>query len=783
MFEVGAAFIVEDRATASLTEIGRAFERLDVLSTSLQDKLKTLGDAAFSGLAASADRAYGEIDRLIAQGERLAAVWGGAGAGLGVGGRGAGTPPRGAGGPLAEDRRNAEAENRNIDQIYRRDEAAARREDDNFNRQRSARENYGTYGPPSRPLWGEGDDWANAHAENRAGPRAAPPWYSGLVSGFPGAFKGMGALGAGFAEFEFDKNAMHAQQDITQTLTSGNMRPENDPKYAEHEKNLRDLSFSSTEGTKFSGPSAAKIMRESLPILQLQGQAEIDAAKSLAPTVLRAAEVSSQRTGADPGHEAAALYELTHLTGKYDAGDVLQTADLVNATARATQTSLVRQEGIDKYALPIGRLLGIPASNTLTDVAAAQARLGPVSTAGTGYSAAFLGAMTWDGKSGAGMDAPHQQSARSAQREFDRILRLEDDPDVLKNDKTIKGRGLKAHNQALVDLGIYDKKGTLLDITAEGNFDDDKFKQQIADYAGTHSKKDITATLENLSGTRGARYLEAYTEPGYLEQEKRQKEGLLHGTTVRQEMDENAKQPLQQFQQVLANLVNTGTILANPTLSGLNSLFQGTNELLIGFNHFLEAHQTVAEVGGWAGLGATVAGVLGVFAWGMKQLFSPLVASGKWLLGAGEGVAGSGTAAAAAGEGAGYLALAARFGGLIVGALASAYALATDPSHPVIGDYGQGWAPGSVPRVGPRPGNLLPTPGTVASASAAAPVINMGGVTVNNSGIGEGDPAMKRITDTVMAAVTNALKSMLGTGSSEPHGTFVSPYTQGAYGP
>lgn len=170
-----------------LERLAGLFETLAETAQLLTDKLATIGEGAFSALLTGAERAETVMSSAIEQANAVGAAWDraaaaaarygeAASAGGGSGGGGAGGR-RGPRVPTQEDeiraaRRNAEAENANLDYITQGTWMNARAENANFDavaRERLRQERGdtgGLYGPGPRPYFGDGDDFANARAEN-----------------------------------------------------------------------------------------------------------------------------------------------------------------------------------------------------------------------------------------------------------------------------------------------------------------------------------------------------------------------------------------------------------------------------------------------------------------------------------------------------------------------------------------------------------------------------------------------------------------------------------------
>lgn len=697
-FEVGAIFIIEDRATATLTEISRAFETLGELAAGVQEKLMGIGEGAFAPMMAGIEKASSATKLMIDQVGLLRDAWGaaadaavrygsaaGEGAGAGRGGAGAGGRGGGRRGgltdeereereaqrQLAEDRRNAEAINRNEDQIYSRQEAAARRE--NIDRTRA--ENDGPIGPRPRPYWGDDDDWANAHTEDRnfnavrsserradteadradnIRRRDAQRRLSAFGGHAGGVVSGMGPLIAGISGWEAESAAMHEDQNIRQTLTALGITDDM-PEYGPAYKRMHTLAYEEVKGTKFSNAEAAKINLASIPVLAKTGEAGLNAAEAVSPLALRLGELSAQRGGFNAANEAVAATEIAHLEQRFEPEQVLKTFDIVNAAARTTHTSILHQQEIDRYGIPTAMMLGIDPDKAIKDIASAQLRLGSTTTAGTGYSQFLLQATHFKGASGAGLSADKAKAMHQEEREFEHNLRLESPKDYADHQRRKTKKGLNAHDQALVDLGIYSKDGKLMAADEHGNLSDEKIKEDILAYADKHHERTGPmgwgTKVDDAFGVRGGRYAAAYGERddkgvAYLDREREQNRAFSGAVPVAKELEGLTHGPLQEFQQFIANIANTGNILATETLPGINRTFTFLNTHLIGFNDWLTQHQGVTTALGYGAATAAATTTLGVLGAGASIMWrysgAKAIARGvSGLLGAGGEAAGA----------------------------------------------------------------------------------------------------------------------------------------------
>lgn len=768
-----------------------------------------IGEGAFGPFLAGLERASSATQLMADQVGRVADAWGaataaveryGSAAGVAAGAGGRGGPPGGSDGAgggggtggrgrpggaereaarqLAEDRRNAEAINRNETQIYSRQEAAARRE----NAERDRMMNDGPIGPIDRPYWGENDDWANAHAENRnddavrnAQRREAEyenndrrmrdresSVAAGAMAGHVGGvLHGMAPLVAGVAGFEAEKSAMEEQIALKQALIGINITDDM-PEYAAAYERLQNLAYTSTKGTKFSNVEAAKTLREALPVLAMEGNEALNTADQTFPIALRLGELSSHRGKGTIGSEAVAAEEFAHLEQNYEPKHMVQSLDQINAIAMKNDTSVRAQLNIMKYGIPTAMMAGIDPEKAAGEIGAAELRMGATTTAGTGYSQWLLGGMIFKGKAGAGQSREHQQRAHAAEHELENALKLQS-PEAARTHVT--SMHTDAHDAALVRLGIFSKQGDLLAKTATGGYDEDRVKVLMAEYAASHSREDTIATMAKAFETRGARFGEAFLNPEMIEREKAQIQTFKNAPPVEKELAGLSGTAMQQFEQMLANISNTGNILATQTLPGLNAAFQTMNTALIGFNTFLREHKGISEVAGYGALGAAGAGALGLAGAGVKALWrfsgARAVTSGiSSLLGGGGGAAGGAAIGeeALAGLGTGSL-----LGpmGLLGGGMLAAGAAAGAMNAPMVDDFGR-----PVGTWGGRPSTTaMPPP------SNTQMTVTLGPVTMN----GVPDDS---VLHALLAKLTSGLRDAMSHMTSDPGGPSMSAFTQ-----
>ena len=203
------------------------------------------------------------------------------------------------------------------------------------------------------------------------------------------------------------------------------------------------------------------------------------------------------------------------------------------------------------------------------------------------------------------------------------------------------GRGSE-HVAALHALGILNAGGSLTTVDQKGNFDLHKLEQDIYAFSQHNSHQVVLDTLHAAFGTRGERVAGIFTEKGAMQREERFQQAVVTSPSAREIQSDLAQSPMQQFEQMLANLSNIGNTLATATLPLVNSGLKALNTGLSGLNDFLQHHPVAAEVGGY-GLGGVVLGGLlgfgGRMARGAAQLLglNRLGGLGRAATGAAEG--------------------------------------------------------------------------------------------------------------------------------------------------
>jgi hypothetical protein len=588
-------------------------------------------------------------------------------------------------------------------------------------------------------------------------------------------------LGA-FAGYEAMKSAM--EEDFSQRQTVSTLGFDPDSKEGQQtDARLRSMLTETTRGTIFTEAEAAKALREVRPVLGLTGEEGIARATGIFPGALRLGELSKMRGKGSLGDEAVAGAEFAHLEQRFDPTEVEHSLDIVNRIAKATDSSIQRQMSIAKYALPIGLAAGVDPDKTIAELGVAEQSFGATSTAGTGYAQFVLGALKTKG----GTPAHLAASARTGEKEFEHLLKLEGE-NVGEVHKQIRGN---AHDTALSSLGITDVRGRLQDVTDSGGLDVDRIKQQIFDYAKVHDRQDTLNTLTNAFGVRGERYAERYAEPGYIERERQQIGTLTSRQTVKQEQATLAMAPLQQFEQMLANVSNIGNTLATATLPGVNSALQTLNAGLIGVNEWLKGHPTATAA---AGYGLEIGGGALALGLGGRML--------RWMFGLGEkGVAVAEGATGVAGAAGGV----AMRGGAAVG-LGVGAGLAIMHGLDWLKDQAEDWlhGPGTAergrkqlregapdfqgllfPGAKAAPSNTdalstrLPERQTFSDSHGGTPP-SVGPVTIGPISITITGVPTESGYQTIIHRITDGIKSALERATGTGAGTSLSPYTSGA---
>jgi hypothetical protein len=785
-YEVGAIFSIVDEATPALTRIGEAFSRLAEQADTLNKTFSTIGERAFSGMQARLTEASDGMSRLIRQADELAGAFSRADAASRGMAPGAGGGGRGGGGPRArdealatydginEDRRNANWMNANQNQIYNRDYAAANRVNDNMDWQQSQRNDYGLYGPAPRPYWGEGDEFANANAENRqmdvaeanrqrqrkydeaerdASIRNRNAMIGGAAGGvlhgagpFVGAALGYGAF----------KGSMTEDLALQQSLTEMGYDPK-DPNFAALKDQLREQVSAGTQGTIYSESKGAN----ALPGLTGQFSAVFGSPEerrekfeSMLPTGLRFAEVAEQYHRGSLQSSLGAGIGYAHMTHRYGGPELDEGLNHLLALSLATGDTVAGELGVLRYSVPLGEAAGIDADKIAALTGFFQVMGFTGTTAGTGVGQMLTGLSQTGGPISANLASSR---TRDLEHTFEKTFNLE--PSRLHE---VRQKGGTAHVEAMKELGLYDAAGKVEERVAPGGrVDSDEMMRRIAAALQRHTPIEDLKILRDAFTVRGSREAALFTDPTLVPKLLTFLENMAHPPSAVSMQQAIAGTPLQQFEQMLANFANIGNTLATQTLPGLNDALKVMNTYLISFNTFLKEHPTAAAVGGWGAAGLITATALGAGATAVGKLMAGPRAIWNW----GRGLAGGeGGAAAAGGE------AAVTGGGLGAGLMGLSRFLPVAALVDQVLSYA-GTETGSA-KIESMVFNRRAGPRADAAPTTTAPASVTNNFTLNLSGMI--DEAMK---SNIVTWVTGHLSTAITHASTEGQGTMSSPYT------
>ena len=749
-FEVGAIFSIEaGPAISALGEVARAFTMLD------------------DALTTSVEQTTSAVDRMIAQIARVGEAWrvaaaeaggamGGGRGGGGGGGRGGRLiNPPGAGRPEEEgyvgydeagrmndrydqgQRMNAEAENRNRDQISR-EEAAA--------------------------------DAAEARAATR---RSRDRWKLGN-----NIFSGMGPFVAPFLGYEAEKGAMTEDRALAQSLIEMGFSP-NDPGFPAMVEEMRGKVYGATTGTIYSESHAAGALPGTagqFGAVFKTPEERRQAYMNILPGAVKFGEVAEQfhRGGLQESVAAAIAYSnMTHTT--QDPKAFGTSLDTLLAIALTTGNTVAGEQNIMKYSVPIGEAAGVDANKTAAITGFFEMMGMRGTTAGTGVGQLFMGLTNTGGPL-----AAQQQSQKTLERGFEFALHM--DPKALH--EVAKSRGSE-HVKAMEALHLYDATGHVAkDVAPGGKLDADVFFEKIDTYLKSGVNRiDAMGVLAKAFTVRGSREADLFTDPQMFDRLVTYLETVLHPKSVEELQKELATRPLQQFEQMLANIANIGNTLATSTLSPLNDMFKEINIGLINFNDWLKANPLAQEVGGWGLLIAGVVTGLGLFGAGIK-----IVTTGLSVF------AGAATEAGAAATAVGI--------GLrgLLGILTPLLALKGDtgPDAPPTKDYQSYLNKEHAKFLAQHPMTWGADPEHHAGVAPGDPRRQLRSMTdsEHHSGLSPASPLTVNITNTFSGitdvptmlarmrdSLADGIKSALSHMSSDPHGTGASVYTSPGYLP
>jgi hypothetical protein len=677
-YEVGAIFSIVDEATPALTRIGEAFSRLAEQATTLNQRFSTIGESAFTGLQAKLAEVGMEMDRLVGRADALAGAFSRADAasrGMAPGsGGGGGGGPGGRGGrgerdrQLNEDIANARWMNSNENQIYARNYQSALRDNEAIDRQRSMREDYGLYGPSPRPYWGENDELANANEENRrmdaeSASRRRQAQYdqaerdssvrnrNALAGGaIGGVLKGSGplmALGLGYGSFHA---AMTEDLGLQQALTEMGYDPK-DPNFGALKEQLRQQVSAGTQGTIYSeakgGTSLPGVAGQFSGVFATPEERR-EKFEAMLPTGLRFAEVAEQYHRGSLQSSLAAGIGYAHMTHRYGGKELDEGLDHLLALSLATGDTVANEVGVLRYSVPLGEAAGIDPDKIAALTGFFQVMGFSGTTAGTGVGQMLTGLSQTGGPISANLSASR---TRDVERAFEKTFSLE--PERLHE---VRKKGGTAHVEAMKELGLYNAAGQVDEKVAPGGkVDTDEMMARIAGALQKHTNIEDLKILRDAFTVRGSREAALFTDPTLVPKLLTFLENMKHPPSATSMQAAIAGTPIQQFEQMLANLSNIGNTLATQTLPGLNEALKVMNAGLIGINTFLKEHPVAAEAAGWTAAGLAGTAAIGVGASAVAKVMAGPRAIWNWGRGliAGEGGAAAGEASAVTGAGGG----------------------------------------------------------------------------------------------------------------------------------
>jgi hypothetical protein len=474
---------------------------------------------------------------------------------------------------------------------------------------------------------GAGGGGAGGGAGGGGGGGRGPGWHAG------GLVAGMMPLAEAFAGYESYKASMEEDLAIRNALIEGlHIRPDS-PEFAQAFQRMHQIASDASEGTVFSQAKTAIAMPVMARELGFTGQEGMENFAQIFRPALQAAEVAQMTGLGSIDHSLSASVEYAHMTGAYDPKELEQHLNVLRSVAQLTNRSMGAEETILKYSVPIGIAAGMDPDQTAISTGFLQQQGFNSSTAGTGLSALILGALN----TGGGIGAHLEHARRNMEHQFADALHLK--PEEAR--EAHGGRGSE-HVAALHALGILNAGGSLTTVDQRGNFDLHKLEQDIYTFSQGHTHQVVLDTLHAAFGTRGERVAGIFTEQGAMQREDRFQQAVVTSPSAREIQSDLAQSPMQQFEQMLANLSNIGNTLATATLPLVNSGLQALNTGLSGVNDWLQHHHFAAEVSGYglAGIiGASVLGFGGRMAAGAGRILglSRLGGLGRAATGAAEG--------------------------------------------------------------------------------------------------------------------------------------------------
>lgn len=692
----------------------------------------------------------------------MAATWERAGLGAGLG---AGAGARGGGGGGGGGRAGGGIE---AERQMREDRLSAGAIGSEFvQANRAGADEYGGYDEANRlnNRYDTGQE-LNAEAENRNRDQVAKVerdkraatigGLTGAASHVGGIFKGMGPIGGALGAFSAEKNAMLEDRALTESLQEMGYSP-TDPGFPALMEQLRTTVQASTSNSIYSD------VRGSLAMPGTAGQfgavfatpeERLSKYQAILPAAMRFAEVSEQYGRGDLRTSLRAGINYSHMTGRYEEKPLESGLDHLLALALATGDTVAAEQGILKYSVPLGRAAGVDPDDIAALTGFFQVMGFTGTTAGTGVGQLLMGLTTTGGPVAAHLRSPQQ---KELERTFESALHLGPAKEL---HAVRESRGDK-HGAALHELGFTDGAGKPVEgLEPGGKLNEKKFISILETGLGAHTPMEDLELLRNAFTVRGSREAALLSDPATVGKLTTFLENMTHPQSARTMQAELQTRPLQQWEQMLANLSNVGNTLATTTLPGLNTMIVGINGLLVGVNEFLKQHQTIATGAAWAALAAAGAWATGIIGKGVGGLWrgtlAPAARAASSLIpGVGEGALMDASIGGGSGSVMGMPLLGPL--GVLGGAVLGGGLLAGKAGAPMVDDYGRPVGNWGGPRAAgaPPPANIT---------------INMGGLSIS----GLFDAAMK---STILSWITSAFTTANANAGGQVQGSHESPYT------
>lgn len=662
-FEVGAVFSIDPQpAITSLEAIGQAFSALDAM---LQDSVAATATA---------------VNQMVTEIGRLADAWRAVGAearsGAGSGGAAGGGGRRGrptdeareAERQLLEDRRNADAINRNENQIYSRQEAMARRENDDrgriYDNQRLTAEmenrEFNRLGAvddgitiPRPPRTGITEI---TRAREPPGPRNELSMAEDVAAGATGArmfgrgghaggvLRGTMPLIGGLAAYEGMSTSMHEDRALAQSLQEMGYDPRS-PGFEKMVEEMRGKVSGATAGTIFSEAQGANALPGTAG--QFSGlfstpDARRTAYEGVLDPALKFAEVAEQYHRGSIGESYKAGIGYLAMSQQLTPDKASLGLSQLLALSLATGDTIAQEQNVLKYSLPLGQASGASPTDIMGLTGFMEILGFRGTTAGTGVGQLLMG-MT-----GTGGPVAAQQHRENISRGFESALKL--DPKSLHDVRVSRG---KEHDIALRALGLEDPKTGKIreDVAPGGHLDVPSFVEHVSASLQKMNPMEALNVLRNAFTVRGSREAAELKDPHVVGELMDFLKTLQHPTSVADLQAQLSTRALQQWEQMLANISNIGNTLATQTLPGLNEMFKDLNSGLVGINNWLKENPLAASIGGWGLLFGGVMTGLGLFGGGLR------LAAGVLGLMSAQSAGLTGLAAATAGATSGLLGL------------------------------------------------------------------------------------------------------------------------------